>query len=150
FAITGFYHRYFSHRTFKTSRWGQFLFALLGVCAVQRGPLWWAAHHRHHHRYSDREQDIHSPAQHGFLWSHMGWFSSRAHFPTNLNTVADLAKFPELRLLDRSDVLIAILLAISLYLLGVATANFFPGLKTSGPQLLVWGFFISTVALYHG
>jgi stearoyl-CoA desaturase (Delta-9 desaturase) len=150
FAITGFYHRYFSHRTFKTSRWGQFLFALLGVCAVQRGPLWWAAHHRHHHRYSDREKDIHSPAHYGFLWSHMGWFSSRAHFTTNLNAVADLAKFPELRLLDRSDVLIAILFAISLYLLGVAAAIFFPGLDTSGPQLLIWGFFISTVVLYHG
>jgi len=27
FAITGFYHRYFSHRTFKTSRAAQFLFA---------------------------------------------------------------------------------------------------------------------------
>ncbi len=49
FAITGFYHRYFSHRTFKTSRAGQFVFGLLGASAVQRGPVWWAAHHRHHH-----------------------------------------------------------------------------------------------------
>ena len=150
FAITGFYHRYFSHRTFKTSRWGQFLFALLGICAVQRGPLWWAAHHRHHHRYSDREKDIHSPSHYGFLWSHMGWFSAQTHFPTNLHAVADLAKFPELRLLDRSDVLIAILFAVCLYLLGVAAAIFFPGLGTSGLQMLVWGFFISTVVLYHG
>ena len=150
FAITGFYHRYFSHRTFKTSRWGQFLFALLGVCAVQRGPLWWAAHHRHHHRYSDQEKDIHSPVRYGFVWSHMGWFSARSQFTTNLQTVADLAKFPELRLLDRSDVLIAILLAVCLYLLGAALAILLPGLGTNGPQLLVWGFFISTVVLYHG
>src|SRR5688572_29147304 len=77
FAITGFYHRYFSHRSFKTSRAGQFVFALLGASAVQRGPIWWAAHHRHHHACSDTEQDVHSPVQRGFLWSHMGWFLSR-------------------------------------------------------------------------
>src|SRR5262249_29251693 len=79
-----------------------------------------------------------------------GWFSSRTQFTTNLQAVADLAKFPELRLLDRSDVLIAILLAASLYLLGTALALLLPALGTNGPQLLVCGFFISTVALYHG
>lgn len=150
FAITGFYHRYFSHRTFKTSRVGQFLFALLGACAVQRGPLWWAAHHRHHHRYSDQEKDTHSPRQHGFLWSHMGWFTSRANFATNLRAVADLAKFPELRFLDRFDVLVAISLAVFLYLVGVVLAIFAPAFGTSGLQMLIWGFFISTVVLYHG
>ncbi len=150
FAITGFYHRYFSHRTFKTSRVGQFLFALLGACAVQRGPLWWAAHHRHHHRYSDQEKDIHSPRQHGLLWSHMGWFTSRANFATNLRAVADLAKFPELRFLDRFDVPVAISLAVFLYLVGVVLAIFAPALGTSGLQMLIWGFFISTVVLYHG
>ena len=67
FAITGFYHRYFSHRTFKTSRAGQFIFGLLGASAVQRGPIWWAAHHRHHHVYSDQPDDVHSPVQHGFF-----------------------------------------------------------------------------------
>ena len=67
FAITGFYHRYFSHRTFKTSRVGQFIFGLLGASAVQRGPIWWAAHHRHHHVYSDKPEDVHSPVQHGFF-----------------------------------------------------------------------------------
>src|SRR5690606_29585156 len=79
FAITGFYHRYFSHRAFKTSRAGQFVFALLGASAVQRGPIWWAAHHRHHHAFSDQEQDVHSPLQRGSLWSHMRRFMSRRH-----------------------------------------------------------------------
>src|SRR6476620_7134205 len=50
FAITGFYHRYFSHKSYKTSRFFQFVFALSGNSAVQRGPLWWAAHHRLHHK----------------------------------------------------------------------------------------------------
>jgi stearoyl-CoA desaturase (delta-9 desaturase) len=150
FAITGLYHRYFSHRAFKTSRLGQFFFALLGSCAVQRGPLWWAAHHRHHHRHSDQESDHHSPLQHGFLWSHMGWFMSRPNFPTNLQAVADLAKFPELRFLDRFDILIAILFAVGIYFFGVLVSVVWPGLGTSGGQTLIWGFFVSTVVLYHG
>src|SRR5713101_2621321 len=40
------YHRYFSHRTFSTNRVFQFFLALGGTLCVQKGPLWWAAHHR--------------------------------------------------------------------------------------------------------
>ena len=101
FAITGFYHRYFSHRTFKTGRGWQFVFAVLGNSSVQRGPLWWAAHHRHHHRHADRKTDVHSPIQHGFWWSHIGWLTSRANFQTRWRYVTDWKKFPELRFLNR-------------------------------------------------
>ncbi len=149
FAVTGFYHRYFSHRTFKTSRAGQFLFALAGATAVQRGPLWWAAHHRDHHRHSDREEDPHSPHQHGFWWSHVGWITSRSNFPTKMSLVPDLARFPELRFLDRFDTLIPLLLAISLYGFGEWLSLAFPESGAGGGQMLVWGFFISTVVLFH-
>lgn len=137
FAVTGFYHRYFSHRTFTTTRAGQFVFALIGASAVQRGPLWWAAHHRKHHRHSDTELDAHSPRHHGFWWAHMGWITSPSNFATDLEAVPDLAKYPELRFLDRFDILVPVLLAVTLFLVG-------------GAQLLVWGFFISTVFLFHG
>jgi stearoyl-CoA desaturase (delta-9 desaturase) len=53
FAITGGYHRYFSHRTFQTSRWFQFVLGWLGASSAQKGPIWWASHHRHHHKHSD-------------------------------------------------------------------------------------------------
>jgi stearoyl-CoA desaturase (delta-9 desaturase) len=150
FAITGFYHRYFSHRTFKTSRTTQFVFALVGASAVQRGPIWWAAHHRHHHAHSDRPEDAHSPLQHGFLWAHMGWFLSRRHFTPDLGRVRDLLRFPELRWLDRFDILVPFLLALGLLALGRFLDARWPELGTSGAQMLVWGFFISTVACYHG
>lgn len=149
FAITGFYHRYFSHKAFRTSRPIQFIFAVLGASAVQRGPLWWAAHHRHHHVHSDEESDPHSPQQHGFLWAHTGWFMSRKNFATRDKLIKDLLKFPELRFLDRFDVLAPIALAAGLYALGEWLAATHPALGTSGPQLLVWGFCISTVTLYH-
>jgi stearoyl-CoA desaturase (delta-9 desaturase) len=149
FAVTGFYHRYFSHKTYRTSRLFQFILAVFGASAVQRGPLWWASHHRHHHVNSDEIDDAHSPVQHGFLWSHLGWFLSNKHFATHTERVKELAKFIELRLLDRFDVIVPTLLAVSIYLLGEWLANAYPVLETNGLQLLVWGFAISTVLLYH-
>jgi stearoyl-CoA desaturase (delta-9 desaturase) len=149
FAITGFYHRYFSHKAFKTSRAAQFVFGVIGAASVQRGPLWWAAHHRNHHRHSDTELDVHSPVQRSFFWSHMGWFLSRAGFRTDREAIRDLVRFPELRWLDRFDLLLPVLLATGLFVLGGILERHAPGLGTSGPQLLIWGFFVSTVVLFH-
>jgi stearoyl-CoA desaturase (Delta-9 desaturase) len=150
FAITAFYHRYFAHKAFKTSRAGQFIFAVLGASAVQRGPLWWASHHRNHHAHSDELVDAHSPHQHGFLWSHIGWFLSRANFSTQLDRVKELAHFPELRFLDRFDIIIPIALGASIYELGEALLIAAPHFNTNGLQLFVWGFILSTVLVYHG
>jgi stearoyl-CoA desaturase (delta-9 desaturase) len=136
FAVTGFYHRYFSHRTFETSRLAQFVFAVLGASSAQRGPLWWAAHHRKHHRFADTPEDVHSPRQHGFWWAHMGWITAPGNFPTDMKQVKDLARYPELVFLDRFDILVPLLLAATLFLLG-------------GWQFLIWGFFVSTVVLFH-
>ena len=150
FAVTGIYHRYFSHKTYSTSRFGQFLLALWGATTVQRGALWWAYHHRHHHQHSDDPEDAHSPHVHGFWWSHIGWITSRRNFPTDYSKVKDLAKFPELVWLNRFDTVIPILFAIGTYVVGSLLAVYAPQLGTNGPQLLVWAFFISTTALFHG
>lgn len=149
FAITGFYHRYFSHKTFKTNRAWQFVFGVMGNASVQRGPLWWAAHHRHHHRHTDQEQDVHSPSRHGFWWSHIGWMTSKANFATKMTYVKDWAQYPELRWLNRFDTVVPIVLAISLYGFGELLEHFAPQLGTNGWQLVVWGFFISTTVLLH-
>jgi stearoyl-CoA desaturase (delta-9 desaturase) len=149
FSIGAFYHRYFSHRTYKTNRFWQLIFAILGATAVQRGPLWWATHHRQHHIYADEHEDAHSPVQHGFLWSHIGWFMSKKHYYYNPERVKDLARFPELVFLDRFDSLIPILLAVSLYVAGYLLQRYAPGLGTTGWQMLVWGFCISTIAVFH-
>ncbi len=148
FAITAFYHRYFAHKTFRTSRAVQFLFAAIGSASVQRGPLWWAAHHRNHHRHADTERDLHSP-QRGFWWSHMGWFLTRRGFRTDWAAIGDFARFPELRWLDRFDIAVPVLLALALFLFGHWLEVAHPQLHTNGAQLLVWGFFVSTVVLFH-
>lgn len=149
FAITAFYHRYFSHRAFTASRGVQFLFALLGSSAAQRGPLWWAAHHRRHHRNSDQPSDTHSPARDGFWWSHVGWLLVRENYRTRVEEVRDLTRYPELVFLDRFDALVPLIAAALAYGLGALLEAFAPGLGTSGLQMLVWGFVVSTVVLYH-
>jgi stearoyl-CoA desaturase (delta-9 desaturase) len=149
FAITGFYHRYFSHRTFRTSRFMQFMFGVLGCSAVQRGPLWWAAHHREHHRHSDQEGDLHSPRLHGFWWAHLFWFLQPENAATNTKAIPDLYKFPELRWIDRYDSVVPLLLGVSMFLLGWGIEAIWPSSGTTAWQMVVWGFFISTVLCYH-
>jgi stearoyl-CoA desaturase (delta-9 desaturase) len=143
FGLTAGFHRYFSHRSYKTSRPVQFLLAMLGTSALQKGPLWWAAHHRRHHKYSDQPGDIHSPVASSLWWSHIGWVISRKYEPTDWNAIKDFARFPELRWLNTWH-----------WIPGVAVAVlcFFGGLLfgASGWSWLVWGFVVSTVLLYHG
>ncbi|MEX1244815.1 MAG: acyl-CoA desaturase [Thermoanaerobaculia bacterium] len=137
FAITAGFHRYFSHRTFRLARLPQLLLAFLGQTAGQKGVLWWASNHRHHHKYSDRPEDIHSPLQGGFWWSHMGWILSPDCAPTDLSRVPDLAKYPELCWLDRHEYLPTIAYAAGLFL-------------AFGWMGLFYGYFLSTVLLWHG
>lgn len=150
FAITGFYHRYFSHRTFRTSRLMQFLFAVLGNSSMQRGSLWWAATHRHHHKHADHEEDIHSPVVSGFLWSHIGWLTSARNFPTAYESIPDLAKFRELVLLNRFDQVVPILYGIVMLATGWLLERLFPETGVTMGQFFIWTFFISTTVLLHG
>jgi stearoyl-CoA desaturase (Delta-9 desaturase) len=136
FAIGAGYHRYFSHRAYSTSRAFQLVLAIVAQSTSQKSVLWWAAKHRHHHRYSDTEEDVHSPRHSGLFYSHVGWIFSRRQDTFDASTVDDLTRFPELLWLHRHERLPALVLAVLCYLVG--------GL----PGLIV-GFFWSTVLVYH-
>ncbi|AKE51194.1 acyl-CoA desaturase [Kangiella geojedonensis] len=148
FAITAFYHRYFSHKSFKTSRFMQAIFGFLGATATQRGPLWWAAHHRHHHKHADTEKDSHSPRD-GFLRSHTLWFLNKKNFATNEDRVKDLVKYKELRWLDRYDIVPPIIYAFLVLMVGTYIEHVHPELGATKWQILIWGYFVSTVVLSH-
>jgi stearoyl-CoA desaturase (delta-9 desaturase) len=136
FGITAGYHRYFSHRSFKTGRVMQFVLAWLGCSAMQRGPLWWAAEHRGHHRHSDTPDDPHSPRETTFWWAHVGWIMSGDHSQIRWDRIKDWSVYPELRWLDRWHWIPGIVLAVACFLI-------------DGWCGLVVGFLISTVILYH-
>lgn len=137
FGVTAGYHRYFAHRAFKTSRAFQLFLAVLAQLSVQKGVLWWGAHHRHHHRHSDGPEDIHSPARRGFWWSHVGWILSDRYNATNTSAIKDFARYPELRWLDRWHLVPPAVGLLALWGLG-------------GLEWLVWGGLVPTVALWHG
>lgn len=135
FFITAGYHRYFSHKSYRLNRFWQFVLAFGGGMAVQKGVLWWAGHHRNHHRYSDTERDIHSPMK-GFWWSHVGWILCDKFNDTDLDSIKDFAKYPELRFLNKHDWIPPWTLGVTCYLVG------------GWPGLFV-GFFLSNVLLWN-
>ena len=136
FFITAGFHRYFSHRTFKTSRVMQFIFAFCAQTSAQKGTLWWAAHHRHHHLHSDEAEDIHSPLR-GFWWSHVGWILCGRYDETRWSRIRDFERFPELRWLNRFHWVPPALLGFAVWALW-------------GWSAFLIGFMLSTVLLYHG
>jgi len=149
FAITAGYHRLFSHRSYKTSRPFQFVLGFLGATAAQKGPLWWAASHRHHHQHSDTEDDIHSPHTQGFWWAHVGWVMSEVQDEADMGLVKDLTHLPELRLLEHYHFVPPLMFLGLIGALGWVLHSLFPEAGTP-MQHLTWGAFMSTVLLYHG
>lgn len=139
FVVTAAYHRYFSHRSFKTSRWFQFVLALGAQSAAQKGVIWWASHHRWHHKHSDTEKDVHSADRRGFWYAHFGWIMRPDWNDTDVSGVPDLVRYPELRFLNHPAVaqLPTVALALAFLIFG-------------GGYGLAWGYFVSTVLLWHG
>ncbi len=133
--ITAGFHRYFSHRSYRIGRVGQFLLAFGGTSAAQHGPLWWASHHRIHHRFTEGENDPHSPSK-GLLWSHMGWVVCAKHQKPDRSIMKDFSKYPELVFLDRFDWLPPLIVALACFAI-------------AGWSGVVVGFFLSTVMLFH-
>ena len=135
FGVTGVYHRYFAHRTYKTSRVFQFLLAFLAMSSSQKGVLWWASKHRVHHKLSDMDGDPHD-SRRGFWYSHIGWLYDRNE-ATDYGKIRDMARYPELVFLNK-------LWFIPPLVLGVAVWAIW------GWSGLLIGFFLSTAVLWHG
>jgi stearoyl-CoA desaturase (delta-9 desaturase) len=136
FGITGVYHRYFSHNAYKTSRVFQFILAWIGAISMQKGPIWWAAHHRNHHKYSDTEKDLHSP-KNGFWYSHMLWFLVDDFNEYDPKIIKDYMKYPEIVWMDKYHWVPPLAFSIVLGLIswpvlvwGYGVANFISGHAT--------------------
>ncbi|KAA8492014.1 Acyl-CoA 5-desaturase AL21 [Porphyridium purpureum] len=136
FGITAGYHRFFAHRSYKTSRVFQFILAVVGAASWQKGVLWWASWHRHHHRTADTQEDAHTPKK-GFWWSHFGWFLfSNEYSEIKWELIPDLAAYPELRLLEKLHFVPGLVLAAACFCYG-------------GIRAFLWGFCVSTTLLWH-
>lgn len=152
FWITGGYHRYFAHKSYKTSRFFQFIIAFMAQTSAQKGALWWAAHHRHHHRYSDTPEDPHSMKIYGFWYSHIGWIVGPDFKKTDYKTIGDYSKYPELVWLNKHYLVPPLTLAFVVMALGgiVDGGSIAMMFSKAGFSALFIGFLLSTVILYHG
>lgn len=147
-SVTVGYHRYFAHRSFKTSRWFQLLMGALGCCQLQGGPIAWAAVHRHHHKHSDRALDLHSP-NHGFFWSHMGWLMHPETYEVAFRELRDLQRFPELDWLDRFSWVPVLISFLFLWLVGAVWQGLSPGSIVTPLFVVFWGGVLRTVLVWH-
>ena len=161
FWITGGYHRYFSHKTYKTSRVFQFIIAFFAETSVQKGVLWWGAHHRHHHRTSDTPSDPHLMKIYGFWYSHIGWIAGPEYKTTNFNSIQDYGKFPEIRWIDKHYIYPVIAMALAVFTVGgfANSESVSQGMTVlgggawslqGGLSALLIGFILSTAILFHG
>lgn len=140
-------HRYFSHRSYKTSRLFQLLLAILAAAGAQRGPIWWATKHRMHHKFSDRPEDPHSPVQRGFWFAHMGWVIDQASLDTDLDAAKDLSKYPELVWINKYHYLFPYAVLVATFCVGEYTDAL--GKEGMGLTAAVWLFLIPTVLSLH-
>ena len=133
------FHRYLTHRGFRTYRWVERFLAVCASLAVQGGPVKWVAHHRKHHAHSDRDLDPHN-ARRGFWWAHMGWIFHEVpggdKFENYRTYAKDLADDSFMLFLDRWYIGLQVALGLLLFLWG-------------GWSFLIWGTFARLVFGWH-
>ena len=114
-------HRYFAHRSFKTSRWFQFVMALM-ASSVFGDPVRFTGKHRLHHRYSDTTNDTHTPLK-GFWSCWYGSLLDNGYTDAELCDAArDFKKYPELMLLHRYWMVPGLVLCGIAFLIGGLSA----------------------------
>ena len=144
FGVTVGYHRLLTHNSFQTSLFLRRFFAVIGALAGQGGPLIWVSIHRLHHLASDQDTDPHD-ARRGFLWAHMAWFLyNKNPFTPDYELVSDLSRDPFMRWLDRSDLLLQVVLAGAMSLLIMPFSDFHTAVS-----LLIWAFPLRILIVLH-
>jgi stearoyl-CoA desaturase (Delta-9 desaturase) len=154
-GVTVGFHRYLTHRSFKTSRPVRAALAILGSAAIEGPVISWVADHRKHHTFSDQEGDPHSPhvghdggwrgALKGLVHAHVGWLFIHTHRGARNRYAADLVRDPTIAFVDRMFVVWAVGGLVVAFLLGFAIGgSFYAGLTG-----LLWGGAVRMLVVHH-
>ena len=155
-GVTVGYHRLFTHRSFKTTRWMRGLLAILGSAAVEGSVIEWVATHRKHHRFSDQPGDPHSPHDHdhgsgwrgaiqGLYHAHVGWTMRGGDRASTERYAKDLNADPVVRFVSSTFLVWAIAGGAVAFGLGVALT----GSPLGGLTALLWGGGVRIFLLHH-
>ena len=148
------YHRYFTHRSFKTSRPLVLVMGILGSMALEGRVITWVADHRQHHSFSDREGDPHSPHLHadglagtlkGLFHAHMGWFFLDDHNADKDKYAKDLLSDRVVRFVDRTFAYSV----IASFALPFLAGWLITGRLGGGLTALLWGGAVRIFLLHH-
>jgi stearoyl-CoA desaturase (delta-9 desaturase) len=154
-GVTVGYHRLLTHRSFRTHKATEYLFAILGSMAVQGSVIAWVADHRKHHAHTDVEGDPHSPhVGHGDgvggvlrgLWhAHTGWLLSQHGRADWKKYAPDLYEDPGMRLINRRFVSLVVLGLAIPALVGYLLTGNLVGAATG----LLWGGLVRVFFVHH-
>ena len=146
-GVTIGYHRKLTHSSFRSPKYIDYIFAVLGLLAGEGPPIYWVAHHRKHHRFSDQSGDPHSPRD-GFWWAHWLWlFPSHNKFKLGAlykRWAPDLAQNRFYQFLESSYLYWHLAMIVLLFLTGLWIGNWVTGLS-----LVAYGFFLRIVVVLH-
>ena len=154
-GITVGFHRYFTHRSFKTSKPARAVLAVLGSAAIEGPVISWVADHRKHHTFADQEGDPHSPhVDHGVGWrgafkgllhAHVGWLFIHTQRGLRRRYARDLIDDPIVNFVDRKFVFWAVGGLLLAFALGWAIG----GSLFAGLTGLLWGGAVRMLVVHH-
>jgi stearoyl-CoA desaturase (delta-9 desaturase) len=157
FGVTIGFHRMLTHRSFRTSKPVEYVFAVLGSMSVQGPVINWVADHRKHHAHTDEEGDPHSPhvsdhgagvrgMLHGLYHAHIGWLMIEHGQARRTKYARDLMEDPGMRSIHRAFVPIVLTGFALPAVLGFALTG---GELTGALTGLLWGGFVRVFLLHH-
>ncbi|HEX8052688.1 MAG TPA: acyl-CoA desaturase [Thermoleophilaceae bacterium] len=154
-GITVGFHRYLTHRSFKTSRPVRMVLGILGSAAIEGPVTAWVADHRKHHAFSDQEGDPHSPhvghgggwrgALRGLVHAHVGWLFLHTQRGNKRRYAPDLMNDPTIAFVDRTFLVWALGGLALPFFLGMAIG----GSLHAGLTGLLWGGLVRVLVLHH-
>jgi stearoyl-CoA desaturase (delta-9 desaturase) len=154
-GVTVGFHRYLTHRSFKTGKTVRATLGILGSAAIEGPVISWVADHRKHHAFSDKEGDPHSPhvgheggwkgALQGLVHAHLGWLFIHTQRGSRKRYAPDLVKDPVISWVDRWFLAWAIGGLLAAFALGYLIG----GTLTAALTGLLWGGGVRMLVVHH-
>ncbi len=141
-GITMGYHRLFSHKSYDTNIFLEWILMIFGSLAFENTILKWSSDHRKHHAQAETENDPYSITE-GFWHAHIGWILKNTPVEKNrIVGVKDLEKKSAVKFQNKYYFHIGILFGFFLPL--------FIGFTYGRPLgAILWGTFLRITLVHH-
>ena len=141
-GITMGYHRLFSHKSYQTNVFLEWVLMIFGSLALENTILKWSSDHRKHHNKPETDEDPYSITK-GFWYAHIGWVVENTDEQKNkIIGVKDLEKKSAVRFQSKYYLYIAVIFGF--------IVPFLIGLSYERPiGAVLWGSFLRITLVHH-